>query len=74
MLEIGKTFNKNGYDFCVLDLIDYYGKKYALFSKEKDNISFEFYEILENSDGYSLILVTNEELKFNLLSMVERSF
>lgn len=73
MLGIGKTFDKNGYTFCLLDLFRFNERNYALFSKEKDGVSYEFYEIIEHADNYSLTLVRDEHIKFSLLNLVERS-
>lgn len=72
MLEVGQIFNKNNATYCVLDLIDYDGKNYVLFSKESDKIAYIFYEILETIDGYNLVEVDDEKINFALLDIFER--
>ena len=71
MFRIGQVFNKDGYDFCILDLIDYNGKKYALLSVEKEQIEYLFYEIVHNEDGYELIHIYDNEIEFALFNIFE---
>lgn len=72
MLEIGKTFKINNHTFCLLDILDLSSKRYALFSKENNDISFEFYEIFENGEQINFKLVEDKNLKYNLLEIFER--
>ena len=71
MLEVGQIFIRGGIQLCVLDLIDYNSKKYALISAEDDKIEFLFYEMIHENGKYNLNLVSDDELNCILLEKVE---
>ena len=71
MLEIGQIFNKNGVEYCLLDILILDDKKYALFSLETDKLSFSFYEIIENETDYDLKFIDDQQLNFHLLELYE---
>lgn len=71
MLEVGQVFNKNDKVFCVLDIIDFNMKKYALFSVESDKLDYVFYEVIANEDGYNLNVVNDNKIIFELFNIIE---
>ena len=71
MLSVGQIYNKNGKDFCVLDLIDYNTKKYVLMSAESDKIEFLFFTILQGDGFIRLEQVVDKELEFTLFHIIE---
>lgn len=71
MLEIGQIFEKNNYEFCLIDIVNYENKKYGLFSLESNKLSYVFYEILESENSYNLLKVNDEQLNFKLLEIFE---
>ena len=72
MLEVGKTFVKNGKTFCLIELLNYNSEKYAVFSVEDKGISFMIYKVEETANNYKLLLITDDELKFILFEMIEK--
>lgn len=70
-LEIGHIFEKNGITYCVLDILDYEGKKYILFSIEDDKLDYLFYEVEYANHEYILNLLTDELLINKLFEIVE---
>ncbi len=72
MLEVGQIYKKNGYTYCLIDIINYENKKYGLFSLESNKIAYIFYEIFETNNGYSLKRVNDEQLNFKLLEIIEK--
>lgn len=73
MLEVGQTFKKNGYDLCVLDLINYDGRNFALLAVEKDKLEYLFYEMIKNDNNFDLKLVSDNETNFALFDIIESS-
>lgn len=72
MLEVGKTFIRNGKTFCLIDLLNYNYEKYAVFSVEDKQISFMIYKVEESDNDYRLTQVTDDQLKFTLFEMIEK--
>lgn len=70
-LEIGHQFNKDGIIFCVLDIIDYDMKQYALFSAEYEKLDYIFYEVNRINNDYNLKRVDDESLIYELFKIVE---
>lgn len=71
MFEVGQIFNRDGYEFCVLKIFDFNGKKYILFGVEKEKIEYMFYEVLYNESGYNLRKVVDDETNFALFEFVD---
>lgn len=71
MLEIGQIFEKNGYEFCVLDIIDYNMKKYVLFSIEAEKVEYAFYEINFINDRYNLKKIDDNLVECTLFNIFE---
>ena len=74
MLEVGHEFERNGINYCVVDIVDYENKSYCLLSIEKENekISFAFYEYkVEMNGDFTLDSVEDEELISKLFDIFE---
>ena len=74
MLEIGHEFERNGVQFCVVDIVDLNNKSYCFLSEERRNekMDFHFYEYSISSTGdVNLDLVKNDDLIDNLYSVME---
>lgn len=71
MIEVGQIFQRKGYSLCVLDILDYNQKKYALFSVEREKVEYKFYEIMFDNAGYHLEQITDTEVENALFSIVD---
>ena len=71
MFEVGQIFNKDGIEYCVLDLIEYNNNTYIFMSVEDGNIEYLFYEVKKINDGYNLELIIDDELNNYLFSIEE---
>ena len=74
MLNIGQFFNKNGYEYCLIEKIKLGNTKYYLFSMEKDKkIGYKFYTLNSYSEeeGYDFEPVKDMEIKAQLYNILE---
>lgn len=71
MFEVGQIFNKDGIEYCVLDLIEYNNNTYIFMSVEDGNIEYLFYEVKKTNNGYNLELIIDDELNNYLFSIEE---
>ena len=71
MIEVGQIFNRNGYTLCVLDIIDYNFKKYALISVEREKVEYKFYEVIYANSNFHLEQVVDTSIEHALFSIVE---
>ena len=69
-LEVGQIFNKNGKEYCVLELLSFNNKEYVLFSVESTKLDYLFYEIISQHDDYRLNLVTDNMELYELMNKV----
>ena len=72
MFKIGQVFHKNGFDFCILDILEYESKQYLLCSVEKDKLEYIFYDVHYESGKYNLVQVLDQQLEFNLFELFEQ--
>lgn len=77
MLEIGQTFNKNGYELCLIELLLLNNSQYALFSVENINdksipLTYKFYLVNYINGDYKLDEVVDEKLLFQLYEIIEK--
>lgn len=71
MLEIGKEFIMNGYNYCILDIFTFENYDFVLFSKEKDKVGYEFYYYNFDGKNYNFKIVEDKDLNFKLLKFIE---
>lgn len=73
MLEVGQIFKRNDNELCLLKLIEYDNKHYALFSVENTKMEYLFYEVLYNTNNgsFNLTLVNDDDLNNVLFEIVE---
>ena len=71
MFKVGQVFNKNGKDYCVIDIINYMDKTFLLLSEQDDKISFFFYDVILLNNNYKLLKVKNQSLINELYSLYE---
>ena len=72
MLEVGQIYNKDGFQYCVLDFINYNNKRYVLLSRESEKITYIFFELFEFNDIFQLVEVKDEVMNNILLECFER--
>ena len=71
MFEEGQIFNKDGDEYCVLDVLEYEGKTFVLFSIESGKVGFSFYQVDLEGDNYNLVSVIDDNLNNILMNMYE---
>lgn len=73
MFKVGQIFNKEGKEFCLLEIINYNNCVYGFFSIEDKKLDYIFYEIKQTEMGYNLNVVVDKNLNNILFSLVESS-
>ncbi len=73
MFQVGQIFKRDGYELCVLDIVNYNNKYYIFTSVEKEKIEFLFYEVEKHNTSYALKKVSDDMLEAQLFSIVDNN-
>lgn len=70
--KVGQIFEKEGKKLCLIEIIEYSGETYGLFSVEDVKFYYIFYQLIDTGINYNLIPVLDETLNNVLLGIFER--
>jgi hypothetical protein len=69
-MEIGHVFEIDNNKYCICDIALYGNHKYAYtISGPKDDIKFDYFEIIEDAEGYDIEEVTSKEIINELIKI-----